>query len=428
MKRFLVSITIITLFFSLVFFVNAQTLQKEQDVNVRATVPEIHALRVKLLPPTIIETPNLPGVPYIKVVNKTETSAEIVWKTVQPASSYVDYGLTKNYEIGTIFSPKLVKDHRVKLTELQPKITYHFRIRSRDIFGNEIVSKDHTFVLPDLTPPANVRNFTAQPGNETITLTWQNPADKDFQGVRVQMSTISYPIDPFDGKTVYDGKETSYTILNLKNDIRYYFTAFSYDDSGNFTSGAIASAVPTIEIVPPEEIPFIPPELKPEIADIILEDISFSIEGVQIFPDQEGVLIVKAGQVFKISIPVEKFPKVLKTIITVIGDRTSSYLLRINPEETAYEAIIFAPEIPKTYPMTTIIMDFKQGTVAKIPAFLRVEAIEARPLLNEEKPVAEEASWIPLLVLIGILSVIGIVMGHLKRKNLSKCILLSVNL
>ena len=413
MKKFLASIIIITLSFSLVPFANSQTLQEIEEVEIRAWVPEVFSLRTP---------PQAPKISEVQVTDKTETSCTIIWKTDQPANSYVDYGLTRDYEIGTLFDEIRVKDHQMKLTGLKPKITYHFKVRSRDLFGTEIVSDDQTFVLPDLTPPANVSNFLAKPGDRMITLTWQNPPDEDFIGVKIQMSTKMYPGSPTEGVTVYDGKGEMAEVRPLQNGVRYYFTAFAYDDWGNYASGAIASAVPTVEIVPPEVVPFIPPELVPKIAEITLQDFTFWVEGAKLLPE-EGVITVKPGQVFKISIPVEKFPKVLKTIITVVGEHTSSYLLRINEEETAYEAIITAPQEPGLYPMTTIIMDFKEGTVAKIEAKLKVvappeeEVIPPAVEIEEEKP-----SWTPLLALISLLLIIGIIIGYLigriKRKTI----------
>jgi len=411
MRKFLASIVIITLFAGLVPLASAQTLQKEQPVEIRAWVPEVHALRTP---------PQAPKISDIQVLEKTETSALIFWRSDQPANSYVDYGLTRDYEMGLVFDEILVKEHRMELKGLKPKITYHFKVRSRDLFGTEIVSDDYTFVLPDLTPPANVSNFSAKPGDRMITLTWINPPDEDFVGVKIQMSTTIYPSSPTEGTTVYDGNSQFVEVRPLQNGVRYYFTAFSYDDSANYASGAIASAVPTVEIVPPEVIPFIPPELVPKIAEIVLEDFIFTIEGVEIFP-LEGVVEVRPLQSFKISIPVEKLPKVLKTIITVIGEHTSSYLLRINPEETAYEAIITAPQEPGLYPMTTIIMDFKEGTVAKIEAKLKVVAPPEEaivPPAEIEKP--EEPSWIPLIVLVVILLTVGVTIGYLISRKLQK--------
>ena len=439
MRRFFTSLIIITLFFSLIPIVRAVQLPPE-EVHISASVP--YGV-VDFPPPVITTSPGAPeGAPIVQVINLRDTSLEITWYTIENSISIVEYGESAAYGT-TVVDWNLVKYHKVKLTDLKPKTFYYFRVKSRTNVGKESISLGYTFKTLDLTSPANVSNFQALPGDRQITLTWLNPADEDFVGVKIQMSTKMYPGSPKEGVTVYDGKETETAISGLINGVRYYFTAFSYDDSGNYASGAIASAIPTKEAVPPELVPFVPPELVPKIAEITLQDFFFWVEGAKLLP-VEGVITVKPGQIFKISIPAEKLPKVLKVIITIIGTPTglklefiptvfaqsedqqvSSYLLRINPEETAYEAIITAPKIPDTYPMTTVIMDFKEGTVSKIQAKLKVEApMGAGPLsaagIGIKKEAGETPSWTPLLVLIALVlmagAAIGYLIGKLRRK------------
>lgn len=420
MKRFFTSIIIITLFFSIVQIVFAQPVQwPPQDVNISAVVPPYPGPPYDLPAPIIFPPPGEPiGAPLVKVINLKDTSCEITWYTEDPSTSIVDYGETPEYG-STFLNEELVQYHKVKLEGLKPKTTYHFRVRSRNQYGKEAATGDYTFTTLDLTPPANVSNFQARPGDRMITLTWANSPDEDFVGVKIQMSTKIYPGSPTEGTTVYDGKGETTETRSLRNGVRYYFTAFAYDDSKNYASGAIASAVPWPPEVPypPEEIPYIPPELIPTISELTLEDISFFVEGVEVFPE-DGVITVSAGQTFKISIPFEKLPKVLKTIITVIADDGSvySYLLRINPEGTAYEATITAPEVPKTYSLTIVIMNFKEGTVAKIEAQLKVEGVI--PLvagIGEGK-----VSFTPLIILVSLVLVAGAAIGYLVGRCLKR--------
>ncbi len=421
MKKFFTSIIIITLFFGLVPFANSQTLQEEEDVLIRAWVPEIGSQRTP---------PQAPKITEVEVINKTETSCTIFWKTDQPSRSYVDYGLTADYEMGTIYDEALVKEHRIDISGLQNRTTYHFKVRIRDLFGTEIVSEDLTFVLPDLTPPANVSSFSARAGNGMITLTWANPLDQDFTGVRIQMSKEMYPATPEEGTTVFDKKGTIWVVNELENGVRYYFTAFAYDDYKNYASGSVTSAVPSSKAGPFPSGAYIPSELAPKISELKLEDFSFFIKGVQIFPE-EGVLKVNPGDQLKISITPGKLPKVLKTILIIIGiaegsqgtsETISSYLLRINPEETEYQAIVTVPETPNNYPLTIAIMDFKEGSVVKIGAILKVLAPEGILAAKTQKESEEKINWIPLIILISIILTIGALIGYsigkkLKRKS-----------
>ncbi len=442
MKKIIIFIILMGL--GIGWVVSAQPVQlPPEEVHIRATIPS----GVVDFPPPVITT--LPGAsegtPIIQIINLRDTSCEIVWGTIENSNSIVEYGETSDYGT-TVVDWELVKSHKIKLTDLKEKTTYHFRVKSRTNVGKESVSLEYIFKTLDLTPPANASNFSAKPGDRTITLSWTNPSDNDLAGVKIQISTKMYPGGPDEGTTVYDGKDETFAVSNLQNGVRYYFTAFSYDDSKNYASGAITSAVPTAEAMPGVPGIYIPSELVPKISELKLEDFLFFIKGVQIFPE-DGVIRVKPGEQFKISIPQEKLPKVLKTILIIIGiaeqkegtllpstqpgnvvfaaeieQLISSYLLRINTEETAYEAIVTAPGVPDNYPLTIVIMDFKEGTVAKIEATLKVLAPEGALTAKIQKESEEKINWIPLIILIVIILIIGAsigyLVGRLRKKSL----------
>ena len=97
---------------------------------------------------------------------------------------------------------------------------------------------------PDTTPPADVSGFTAMAGDEQISLSWTNPTDADFAGVKILRKTGSHPTTPTDGTVVYDGTGTSTTDTGLTNGTTYYYTAFSYDGVPNYSAGATTSGTP----------------------------------------------------------------------------------------------------------------------------------------------------------------------------------------
>ena len=81
-------------------------------------------------------------------------SASINWATDELASTQVDYGTSSAY--GTSKSdpetgdPTYVVSHSIVLTDLQPETTYHYRVKSKDAAGNEVVSDDKTFTTTAL--------------------------------------------------------------------------------------------------------------------------------------------------------------------------------------------------------------------------------------------------------------------------------------
>jgi len=274
------------------------------------------------------------------------------------------------------------------LTKGDGKKTVYAKFRSPDGGVSQVISD--TIIL-DTTPSTNVFNFEAIAGDSQITLSWQNPPDPDFKAVKIMRSEKFYPSDPSDGISVYDGKGTSFLDKGLKNGVRYYYTAFTYDKIGNYSSGAITSAVPQ-KPLPPEEIPpeilpppeEIPPVIPPppEIEKLTLKDFDFWQEDKKI-PLEEGIKIkTETEKPLTISIPYESVPEVLKTIMVTLEKEGKffSFLLRVNKEKTAYLSTLVPPEEAKVYPLTFTILDYKNQTLKKISGQLEVKKTEARPL------------------------------------------------
>ncbi|MGQ9454250.1 MAG: fibronectin type III domain-containing protein, partial [Armatimonadota bacterium] len=85
------------------------------------------------------------------------TEATVVWRTNEAMDSQVEYGTTTSYGLTTPVNPSLVTDHTVVISNLTPEITYHYRVRSKDGCGREVVSGDMTFTTrPDQTAPQTI--------------------------------------------------------------------------------------------------------------------------------------------------------------------------------------------------------------------------------------------------------------------------------
>ena len=106
----------------------------------------------------------------------------------------------------------------------------------------------------DSTPPGNVTNFTATPSTGQNTLSWANPGDGDFAGVKIMFKTTGYPSSPSDGTQCYSGTGSSMVHSSLTNGVTYYYKAFAYDGMPNYASGAQASAIPGGDITPPGNV------------------------------------------------------------------------------------------------------------------------------------------------------------------------------
>ncbi|HUK56126.1 MAG TPA: fibronectin type III domain-containing protein [Nitrospiria bacterium] len=195
-----------------------------------------------------------PVLSLINAGNITSNGATISWGTNEQATTQADYGLTTAYGNSTTLNATLLNSHNQTLTGLTALTVYHYRVKSADAAGNLAASGDNTFTTsaaPDTTPPANVHNFKAQAGARQITLQWVNPSDSDFIGVRIVYRTDRYPSETNDG--TLDGtllgdfagmpNQPMNTIqTSLQSGVTYYYSASSYDSSGNYQHTAYASA------------------------------------------------------------------------------------------------------------------------------------------------------------------------------------------
>lgn len=380
--------------------------------------------------PVLIKDKIPPVIYNLSVKEVTPNSAEISWDTDEQAICKTSLGQTIDYETLTVSESVFFRTHHVSLSELNSSTLYHFNISCLDTSENQAETGDQQFITlkaPDITPPLNVSDFTAMPGNKEITLSWKNPTDNDFRGVRIIRSEEMYPSSPFEGEYIYEGDGISFVDKGLENGKRYYYTAFSYDDSGNFSSGAITFATPSEK---PEEIISIPPEevfpkgITPsEVEKININDFDFIKEGKNIPIAGGKTISLNTGDILDISIDYEKVPEVLKTIMVTIEKEGQffSFLLRSNKDKTRYEASVLTPLEAGIYPVTITILDYKNQAIKIIKGEIMGEA-KARTVISSALQgwLKNTGQWIyviPILLILLILLAILIAMHILRRKK-----------
>lgn len=198
-----------------------------------------------------------------QVSNILDTSALVTWSSNLSASSLVSYGTSTNYG-ATATVPGFSTAHSVGLNGLVPGTLYHFFVTSADGAGRVATSSDDTFTTTnDTTAPANVNSLTVIPGDSLNNLSWNNPTDPDFAGVRIVRKTGTYPSGPFDGTLVYNSTGTNTVDSGLVNGVTYYYAAYAYDTNGNFASGALGQGTPNGAVTAPPTTtstsPVVPP-------------------------------------------------------------------------------------------------------------------------------------------------------------------------
>ncbi len=386
-----------------------------------------------------ISPPNI----YNLAVFPTSYSVTINWQTSEKTIAKVFWGKTSNYKEGVIAKADYATQHSVLIENLIPDSFYHFQIEIKDTSGNKVLSQDQVFktlALPDITPPSNIGNLEAEEGDTEIKISWQNPPDPDFEEVRIVKNNQFYPEDPNDGEIIYQGSKEGFVDKNVLDE-EYYYTVFSYDNLGNYSSGAIIKAKPTkappAPSKPPVIPPVMPPTIPPELKKIGLEDIVFTQDGKTLSIMQNNSILADAGKPTKIAIAYDKLPEVLKTIIITLEKCDSvrelpsneeersdgnylvmrrtedpcqnpsvfSFLLRVNRDKTEYSATIISPYEAGAYPLVVSILDFQHQ---------QLKELEGKLLLRETAvPIQEQESniWVIIGRIVIIVGGIGLLLG-----------------
>lgn len=134
--------------------------------------------------------------------------------------------------------------------------TYFWRIGAYDISSQFGAYSNAVWITisSDTIPAADVTLFTATQYGTGVRLTWTNPTNSDFSGVKISFSTIGNNgpwvlLTNLIGAT--PGSKEAYNHLNLPAGKTYYYKIQVIDTSGNQTNTRYAST----ELVPPTKTP-----------------------------------------------------------------------------------------------------------------------------------------------------------------------------
>ncbi|RJQ53836.1 MAG: hypothetical protein C4521_06665 [Actinobacteria bacterium] len=97
------------------------------------------------------------------------------------------------------------------------------------------------------TPPHNVRNFDAVPGDDSVSLSWVNPTDVHYAATRILRSETGFastPTETAGQAQIYEGTSTAFFDAGLTNYTDYFYTVFTRNDAGCWSLPATAAGRP----------------------------------------------------------------------------------------------------------------------------------------------------------------------------------------
>ncbi len=152
--------------------------------------------------------------------------------------------VSANSERSAIFAPMVKgsifiapETNCAEINNLLNDESYEFTLKTMDTSGNKSSGISKTavcFDTSDKTPPTDISDLTVTSENGSVVLSWKNPSDEDFLGVKIAMSpaegTLAVPV-------ILGSEATSFTVSGLTNGTEYTFNIATFDTSLNFSSG-----------------------------------------------------------------------------------------------------------------------------------------------------------------------------------------------
>jgi fibronectin type 3 domain-containing protein len=148
-------------------------------------------------PISVMPKDNTPPLPVTDVRAEFRNfNIEITWnadfKSADLKGYYIYRSRGRQGELIRI-TPELLDKESTSYTDIGVKEagTYHYFVASVDSSGNEAKSFRAVVEVLDVFPPAPPTNFRVEADTGRMILTWENPTDPDFAGIRIFRTTNS---------------------------------------------------------------------------------------------------------------------------------------------------------------------------------------------------------------------------------------------
>ncbi len=313
---------------------------------------------------------------------ENETSVNLAWDTNMPSRFTLRWGRTDTYNGGYIESDVYQLNHKTIISDLEPGTVYLFELIGHSALGRTVLLKTGEFTTATreanrIVP--NVERLVAEVVKTDVRLQFALPATEVGARVRVVRSHFGWPASPYDGAIIFEGNANEIWDRQALRDHKVqYYTVFVIGEDGSLSSGAVVVArwvadteMGTGEGEEKDDKVVVPIQPEPEILlPLLSEDEIVIKQGDNIFTFLTEAIALSYHEPFSISISKDALPKHLKVIIVTLLDPTDqrqsySFLLRINKDGTAYEAMIAPLEVAGTSRLQVEVFDFEQLVVGR---------------------------------------------------------------
>lgn len=331
-----------------------------------------------------------PEVKDLKVKVIKEGEIEIHFTTNKGTKSVLKYGVSPENLQKTFKEKALLREHILKLKNLEPETTYYFKISGEDFIGRKMEKEVSFTIQPKvkevkIVPP--VLNFKAYQKDGSVVLEWQNPK-VDFEKVILVKSKNFFALSPNQGEVIFEGRLEKFVDFNVKVGERYYYSIFVQDKEGNLSSPAVGSIL--VKKKPEVLVPKFFPEFIKEIrkAPEYKREFRVSVFDVELWQGKERIYPSEIKRTFTISpkkpllIALKKnlLTPGLKSIFLILKKAdlpiSATFLLKLNPKAQRYEVSL--PSLSSgDYKVTLFLVDYSRKTKEEFTFFFKVKGQEA---------------------------------------------------
>jgi len=126
---------------------------------------------------------------------------------------------------------------------LTSETSYAYKVTTVDTRGNESSGINMTAKTLDITPPDSVGNLTATESGKNVALSWTNPAQLDFEKVRLKRN----------GVIIYEGNEQTFEDSTVSEKTNYSYEIVAFDYEGN-ASNVVSTSITTSDKTGPSVV------------------------------------------------------------------------------------------------------------------------------------------------------------------------------